>query len=165
LRPKIDDMTPVGETDALDAAIAAIVGGYHRDPFAVLGPHHATGGGIVVRAFHPAARAIELHLIATGALLPMERRDPAGLFEVRLARATVNTAFVPSAHPTARIAVAYVRRPRRTLPTVYVARLGEADRPRTFPLLTHELQPVGGSVTIASTEPGSMAAIAALQSA
>jgi N-methylhydantoinase B len=42
-------------------------------------------GAIVVRAFHPAARAIELHLIETGALLPMERRDPAGLFEVRLA--------------------------------------------------------------------------------
>ena len=84
-------MTPVGETDALDAAIAAIVGGYHRDPFAVLGPHHAPGGGIVVRAFHPAARAIELRLIETGALLPMERRDPAGVFEVRLAEVPQGT--------------------------------------------------------------------------
>jgi 1,4-alpha-glucan branching enzyme len=78
-------MTPVGETDALDAAVAAIVGGYHRDPFAVLGPHRAPGGGSVVRAFHPAARTIELRLTETGELLPMGRRDPAGLFEVRLA--------------------------------------------------------------------------------
>jgi 1,4-alpha-glucan branching enzyme len=84
-------MTPVRETDALDAAIAAIVGGYHRDPFAVLGPHLAPGGGIVVRAFHPAARAIELRLVETGGLLPMERRDPAGLFEVRLADVASST--------------------------------------------------------------------------
>jgi 1,4-alpha-glucan branching enzyme len=85
-------MTPVGETEALDAAIAAIVGGYHRDPFAVLGPHRAPGDGIVVRAFHPAARAIELRLVETGALLPMTRRDPAGLFEVRLGEVPLSTA-------------------------------------------------------------------------
>jgi 1,4-alpha-glucan branching enzyme len=66
-------------------AIAAIVRGHHRDPFAVLGPHPAAGGRIVVRAFHPAARAIELRLVETGVLLPMEKRDPGGLFEVRVA--------------------------------------------------------------------------------
>src|SRR6266550_1389076 len=84
-------MPPVGETEAIDAAIAAIVGGYHRDPFAVLGPHHAPGGGIVVRAFQPAARAIELRVVDNGALLPMERRDPAGLFEIRLAEVPLST--------------------------------------------------------------------------
>ena len=39
---------------------------------------------MVVRAFQPAARTIELRLVATGELLPMTKRDPAGLFEVRL---------------------------------------------------------------------------------
>jgi 1,4-alpha-glucan branching enzyme len=84
-------MAPVRETNALDAAIAAIVGGSHRDPFAVLGPHRVTGGGFVVRAFHPTARAIELRLVETGALLAMEKRDPAGLFEVQLAEARPST--------------------------------------------------------------------------
>ena len=35
-----------------------------------------TDATIVVRAFHPAARAVDLRLIATGALLPMTRREP-----------------------------------------------------------------------------------------
>ena len=74
---------PVTQKPALDDALASLIRGTHRDPFAVLGPH-ADSGAIVVRAFQPAARSIELRLVATGALVPMEKRDPAGLFEVRL---------------------------------------------------------------------------------
>src|SRR5712691_7945523 len=74
---------PAGNVSTLDAAFAALIGGSHRDPFAVIGPHE-DGGAIVVRAFQPAARAIDLRLVATGALEPMVKRDPAGLFEVRI---------------------------------------------------------------------------------
>jgi 1,4-alpha-glucan branching enzyme len=66
----------------LDAAIAALIHGTHRDPFSILGPHQENGA-IVVRAFQPAARAIELRLVATGALVPMAQRDP-GLYEVQV---------------------------------------------------------------------------------
>ncbi len=62
-------------------ALAALANGQNRDPFAVLGPHHEQGGTLV-RAFHPAARSIDLRLIATGELLPMTKLSPAGLFEV-----------------------------------------------------------------------------------
>ena len=58
----------------LDTAIAALIRGSHRDPFAVLGPHRENAG-IVVRAFQPAARAIDLRLVATGELMPMTKRD------------------------------------------------------------------------------------------
>jgi 1,4-alpha-glucan branching enzyme len=53
------------------------------DPFAVLGPH-AEGLGTIVRAFHPAARSIDLRLMATGELRSMTKRDAEGLYEVRL---------------------------------------------------------------------------------
>src|SRR5712691_2514104 len=76
---------PAGNVSTLDAAFAALIGGSHRDPFAVIGPHE-DGGAIVVRAFQPAARAIDLRLAATGALVPMVKRDPAGLFEVAIER-------------------------------------------------------------------------------
>ncbi len=67
----------------LDTAIAALIRGTHRDPFAVLGPHRENAG-IVVRAFQPAARAIDLRIVATGALVPMTKRDAVGLFELRI---------------------------------------------------------------------------------
>jgi 1,4-alpha-glucan branching enzyme len=70
-------------TSALETAIAALIGARHHDPFAVLGPQQ-DAGAIVVRAFQPAARTIELRLVTTGELLPLAKRDPAGLFEVRL---------------------------------------------------------------------------------
>jgi 1,4-alpha-glucan branching enzyme len=69
---------PVSPPSALDSAIAALAAGVHRDPFAILGPHDG-----VVRAFQPAAVSMELRLVSTGALLPMTRRHPAGVFEVR----------------------------------------------------------------------------------
>jgi len=60
-------------TPTIGAAIAALVGGTQRDPFSVLGPH-TENGDTVVRAFQPAARAIELRLVATGDLVSMVER-------------------------------------------------------------------------------------------
>jgi 1,4-alpha-glucan branching enzyme len=64
------------------ADLQALIEGTNRDPFAVLGPHEAeSGGGFVVRAFHPAAAGVELRL-ASGELRAMRRLHPAGLFEL-----------------------------------------------------------------------------------
>jgi 1,4-alpha-glucan branching enzyme len=77
-------MRPTKEP-SLDAALTALVNGVSRDPFAVLGPHpDGRGSGCVVRAFQPAAHAIDIRLVRTGELRPMTRRHPAGLFEARL---------------------------------------------------------------------------------
>src|SRR3954447_25749042 len=76
-------MPSASPTSPIDAAIAALVNGANRDPFALLGPH-VEDGAVVVRAFQSSARAMELRLVATGARLPMMLRDPAGLFEIRL---------------------------------------------------------------------------------
>ena len=65
----------------LEPALAALVGGFNRDPFAVLGPH-----GDHLRVFQPSARAIDLLLVATAERLPMTKRDTAGIFEVRVPR-------------------------------------------------------------------------------
>ena len=55
----------VSHGSAADAAVAALIGGYNQDPFAVLGPH-GEDRDIVVRAFQPAARQIELRLLPSG---------------------------------------------------------------------------------------------------
>ena len=56
-------MKPIIE-DFLSEALAALTNGRNRDPFSVLGPHpDEEGRGTVVRAFHPAARSIELRLV------------------------------------------------------------------------------------------------------
>jgi 1,4-alpha-glucan branching enzyme len=73
----------VSHARSLDAAIAALVGGYHRDPFSLLGPH-VDEGVPVVRAFYPAAERVELQLVSSGAIRPMAKRDPAGLYELRV---------------------------------------------------------------------------------
>ena len=73
----------VSHGSAADGAVAALIGGYNQDPFAVLGPH-GEDPDIVVRAFQPSARQIELRLLPSGELLPMAKRDPSGLFEVRV---------------------------------------------------------------------------------
>jgi len=75
---------PVRQAQSLDAAIAALIGGYHRDPFSLLGPHVDEQGAAVIRALQPAARSIEVRLVATGALVPMTKRNPAGLYEARI---------------------------------------------------------------------------------
>ena len=93
---------PVTQKIALDEAIAALLRGAHRDPFSVLGPHADEAGATIVRAFQPAAKSIELRLVSTGVLVPMEKTDPAGVFEVRLKPdATEDTATDPPAEDTA----------------------------------------------------------------
>jgi len=68
--------------DADSVAVTALANGVNRDPFAVLGPHLDGGGrGVLIRAFQPAARAIEVRLRPGGELLPMTKRLPAGIFE------------------------------------------------------------------------------------
>jgi 1,4-alpha-glucan branching enzyme len=74
----------VTQKPSIDDALASLVRGAHQDPFAVLGPHADEGGATVVRVFQPAARSIALVLVATGTVVPMNRRGPAGVFEVRL---------------------------------------------------------------------------------
>jgi len=56
-----------------------------NDPFAVLGPHQDDEGGVVIRAVQPAARSVDVHLVADGAVVRMRRRV-SGLFEAKLPR-------------------------------------------------------------------------------
>ena len=63
----------------------AITGGYHGDPFALLGPHMVEREGKtewVIRAFLP--QAAEAALLLGGATIPMERTHPGGLFTAAL---------------------------------------------------------------------------------
>src|SRR5947209_19828315 len=78
-------MSPVTHDTATERALAALAAGQNRDPFAVLGPHaDENGRGTIVRAFQPAAKAIDVRVRSTGELRPMAPREPAGLFEIRL---------------------------------------------------------------------------------
>jgi 1,4-alpha-glucan branching enzyme len=65
--------------------IEAIVGGYHGDPFRILGPH-ATASGRTrsweVRAFLPQAESVQV--LAGGAAVPMNRRHWQGFFTAPL---------------------------------------------------------------------------------
>jgi len=69
------------------ATIAAIVGGGHDDPFAVLGPHDV-GGRTVLRAFVPGADEVHATTRDGQPLARLARRDPAGLFEGVLPKRT-----------------------------------------------------------------------------
>jgi 1,4-alpha-glucan branching enzyme len=64
--------------------VEAIVGGYHGDPFRLLGPHLVRPGrrraGWQVRAFLPQAE--EAELLALDALSPMQKMHPQGFFVV-----------------------------------------------------------------------------------
>src|SRR4029450_4404446 len=73
----------VSRVRPLDAAIASLVAGTHRDPFSLLGPH-AENGAPVVRAFRPSAERVEIRFLVSGVLRPMERRHMAGLYEGRV---------------------------------------------------------------------------------
>ena len=66
-------------------AIEAVVQGHHDDPFSFLGLQQAPRGGLVIRAFLPAARRVALVEAATGAeLVELECRHDEGFFEGRL---------------------------------------------------------------------------------
>ena len=67
-----------GQLDA--AAVAAIVGGLHDDPFGVLGPHQ-TGKDWVVRAFVPGAETLAVSGLDGTNFGALKLRDKAGLFE------------------------------------------------------------------------------------
>ena len=67
-----------------DQEIEAITGGYHGDPFGVLGPHALSSGGKSeweIRAFLPQAKHVEVAL--NGTRVAMQRTHPAGLFTAR----------------------------------------------------------------------------------
>ncbi|HEX3995503.1 MAG TPA: 1,4-alpha-glucan branching enzyme, partial [Acetobacteraceae bacterium] len=68
---------------ASKAAIAAVVGARHGDPFAVLGPHR-TAAGVVIRALVPGATSVEIRGPDGGTIAAMLCRHPDGFFEVRL---------------------------------------------------------------------------------
>jgi 1,4-alpha-glucan branching enzyme len=72
---------------ALPDDIQAVVGGYHGDPFRVLGPHLISDGDrrlVEIRAFLPEAR--EALVTADGAEFPMQRTHAEGFFEAVLER-------------------------------------------------------------------------------
>jgi 1,4-alpha-glucan branching enzyme len=65
----------------LPEEIDAIVGGYHADPFRILGPH-ASGDDWTVRAFLPQAHSAAVQL--SSHRVEMQRVHPAGFFSAQL---------------------------------------------------------------------------------
>src|SRR6266404_3106709 len=61
--------------------LEAIIGGYHGDPFRVLGPH-SSANGWVVRAFLP--QAMDADVLVAGTTYPMRKVRTEGLFEAEL---------------------------------------------------------------------------------
>ncbi len=72
------------------SAIDAIVGGYHGDPFAILGPHEHEAG-VIVRVFHPQAAGVAVAV--DGESRPMERVQGAGFFELLLPGASLPLSY------------------------------------------------------------------------
>ncbi len=66
---------------ASDDDIELICSGRHGDPFSVLGPHPAAGGGIELRAFLPGADRVRAVAPDGRELAVLERRHPDGFFE------------------------------------------------------------------------------------
>ena len=75
-------MSKVKTVDPHAAALDAIAGARHPDPFSFLGPH-IVGGGVVVRAMLPGAQAATI-VVAESDPVPMAKRHPAGVFEAPL---------------------------------------------------------------------------------
>src|SRR5690349_10148816 len=68
-----------------DQEIEALAGGYHGDPFSVLGPHESGSDGKnewEIRAFLPQAKQVEA--VIDGKTVPMERVHTAGVFTARV---------------------------------------------------------------------------------
>jgi len=90
----------------LETRFASLVEGRNRDPFAILGPH-ADDLGVVIRAFQPAARSIEVRVLPAGDLLPMTRVDPSGLFEASLPRTNDQRPTTNDQRPDYRLRIAF----------------------------------------------------------
>ena len=65
-----------------EETIAALIGGYHGDPFSVLGPHQ-TKSGLIINAFLPFADQVEVVGPGDDAATPMVRLHDDGLFQAR----------------------------------------------------------------------------------
>ncbi|MEZ4590667.1 MAG: 1,4-alpha-glucan branching protein GlgB [Chloroflexota bacterium] len=70
--------------------VEAIVGGYHGNPFAVLGPHEVEGG-LSIRAFLPQAEAVAVQ--AQGELYPLTRHHWDGFYEGIIPNGTLGTPY------------------------------------------------------------------------
>jgi 1,4-alpha-glucan branching enzyme len=66
------------------AAVRALVTGEHGDPFAVLGPHAEADGSLVIRAFLPGARGVQVIPREGGDPIPMRRAHADGFWEGRV---------------------------------------------------------------------------------
>jgi len=66
----------------LTQELQKLAGGYHRDPFSILGPHGTEEGRWEVRAYLPQAASAEL--LIDNVAFPMTSDAPAGLFSVDL---------------------------------------------------------------------------------
>jgi len=69
---------------APDPEVDALVGGYHADPFGLLGPHE-TPEGLVIRAFVPHAETLAAIEADGAVVVELTRRREAGFFEGRVA--------------------------------------------------------------------------------
>src|SRR5687768_6314678 len=70
-----------------DRAIDSLAAGTNGDPFAVLGPHAlASGRGVAVRAFQPAASGVE---VVGATVTAMTRIHSSGVFEAIVENASV----------------------------------------------------------------------------
>ena len=72
--------------------IEAIVGGYHGNPFGVLGPHEVDGG-LVIRAFMPQAAAVSVLIKKRKKAISLTRHHWDGFFEVVLPKVKLGTSY------------------------------------------------------------------------
>jgi 1,4-alpha-glucan branching enzyme len=86
---KVSNALPTLDSGAIDA----IAGGYHGDPFAILGQQQA-GDQLVVRVFRPDARAVTVRDTVSGALHPAFQLHPDGFFEAILEGATDRISYI-----------------------------------------------------------------------
>ena len=126
---KIPRMTPVDQARALEPALAALVGGVNRDPFAVLGPH---GRGLVSRlstggASDRAAPRLDRRAAAD------DEAGSGGDVRGPAIRARTSRARLPAAHHLSRRSR---RRDRRSVPV-----RPRADRLRSAPARRRDASP------------------------
>jgi len=86
---KVTNALPTLDSGAIDA----IAGGYHGDPFAILGQQQA-GDQLVVRVFRPDARAVTVRDTVSGALHPALQLHPEGFFEAVLEGGTDRISYI-----------------------------------------------------------------------